>query len=105
MQHEEGEPLMLDQGSEPLASPRSVSVECEATAESGNCQRCARYTVALEEDGPEGEDVLAARHVCADHLAVAADWALTRPTPYAGEAGDVYLTLHERRVTVASLVP
>lgn len=104
MQHEEGEPLMLDEGSEPLSS-RSVSVECDATAESGNCQRCARYAVALEEDGPEGEDVLAVRHVCTDHLAAAADWALTRPTPYAGEAEDVYLTLHERRVTVASLLP
>lgn len=95
---------MLDQDYEPLSSPLSLSVGCEATAETVRCPRFARYTVALEEKGPEGQGVLAARHVCADHLAAAADWALARPTPYAGEAEDVYLTLHERRVTVASLV-
>jgi hypothetical protein len=76
---------------------------CQAVEDGNPCQRPAGYVLSLEEEGPDGPGVVASCHVCADHLAAAADWALARPTPYEGEAEDVYLTLHERRVTVVSL--
>ena len=91
--------MMVDQD---LQSIPSLSLECEAEADGVACDRPAHYIVSLEEEGHEESGVVAARHVCAEHLAFAADWALTRPTPYAGEAEDVYLTLHERRVTIVS---
>ena len=90
--------MMVDQD---LQSLPSLSLECEADAAGVACDHRAHYTVSLEEEGDEGSSVAAARQVCAEHLAFAAEWALTRPTPYAGEAEDVYFTLHERRVTIA----
>ena len=90
---------MVDQDLQPHPS---LSLECEAAADGIACDHPAHYIVSLEEEGHEGSGVLATRHVCAEHLAFAADWALTRPTPYAGEAEDVYLTLHERRITIGS---
>lgn len=90
---------MVDQD---LQSFPALLLECEAEADGVACDRPAHYIVSLEEEGHEESGVLAARHVCAEHLALAADWALTQPTPYAAEAEDVYLTLHERRVTIAS---
>ena len=86
---------------DPRSHP-SWSLGCEAEVDGVACDCPAHYIVSLEEEGHEGSGVVAARHVCAEHLAFAADWALTRRTPYAGEAEDVYLTLHERRATIAS---
>lgn len=80
-----------------------ATMACQAVEDGNPCRHPAGYAVSLEEEGPNGTRVLAARQVCAGHLAALADWALARPTPYAGEAEDVYLTLYERRVTVASL--
>ncbi|MGI8792208.1 MAG: hypothetical protein ACR2H3_03375 [Acidimicrobiales bacterium] len=93
---------MLDHDDPPAALP-AVALTCESITGGNSCQHPADYAVSLEVDGPNGTRVLVARQVCARHLAATADWALARPTPYAGEAEDVYLTLHERRVTVASL--
>lgn len=95
---------MPNEGDGPAAMP-AVAVTCEAITGANPCQHPAGYAVSLEEDGSNGALVLAARHVCAGHLAATADWALTRPTPYVGEAEDVYFTLYEQRVTVASLEP
>ena len=81
----------------------SLALGCEAEVDGVACDRAAHHIVSLEEEGHVGSGVLAARYVCAEHLAFAADWALTQATPYAGEAEDVYLTLHERRVTIASV--
>ena len=92
---------MLDQDLGSL--PSLMEVECEAKIDGVPCQHPARYTVDVEEEGPEAIAVIDARHVCAEHLASAADWAFSVPTPYVGEAEDVYLTLHERRITIASL--
>jgi hypothetical protein len=98
----EGDRVMVDQD-DARAVMSAVAGPCEAIAGGDPCQHLAGYALSLEEEGPNGTRVLAARHVCAGHLAATADWALARPTPYAGEAEDVYLTLYERRVTVASL--
>lgn len=92
---------MLDQDQE--SPPSLMGVECEAMTDGVPCRHPARYTVAVEEEGPEAIAVIDARDVCGEHLAPAADRALTVPTPYAGEAEDVYLTLHERRITISSL--
>jgi hypothetical protein len=80
-----------------------AAMACQAVEDGNPCQHSAGYVLSLEEEGPDGAGVVVASHVCADHLAAAADWALARRTPYAGEAEDVYLTLHERRITVVSL--
>jgi hypothetical protein len=80
-----------------------AAMACQAVEDGNPCQHPAGYVVALEEEGPDGAGVVVSYHVCAHHLVAAADWALARPTPYEGEAEDVYLTLHERRVTVVSL--
>ncbi len=84
-------------------SPTGVDLMCEAMAAGARCKHPAGYMVTLEEEGPSETSVIAARHACAGHLATSVDWALTRPTPHSGEAEDVYLTLHERRITVLSL--
>ncbi len=76
---------------------------CEAIPNGAPCRHPAGYRVALEEEGPDETIVIATRDACADDLAAAVDWAFTRPTPYAGEAQDVYLTQHERRISVVSL--
>ncbi len=76
---------------------------CEAIPNGASCRHPAGYQVALEEEGSDETSVIATRDACADDLAGAVDWALTRPTPYAGEAQNVYLTLHERRISVVSL--
>ncbi len=84
-------------------SPPAADPMCEAMAAGTRCQHPAGYMVALEEEGPTETIVIAARNACAGHLASSVDWALTRPTPHSGEAEDVYLTLHELRITVVSL--
>ncbi len=80
-----------------------AAMACQAVEDDNPCPHPAGYVVSLEEEGPDGAGFRAACHVCADHLAAAADWVSTRPTPYAGEAEDVYLTLYERRITVVAL--
>ncbi len=90
---------MVDQD-DARAAQLAAEVTCEAIAGSNTCQHPAGYVLSLEEEGPSGTRILAVRHLCADHLAAGADWALARPTGLAGEAEDVYLTMHERRITL-----
>jgi len=78
---------------------------CEAGTQDWPCRRAARYTVAVEEDGPGGSEVIATRQSCARHLTAIADWALSHPAPFSGEAQDAYLTEHERGVTISAWVP
>lgn len=85
-------------------SPLPWPYGCEAHADEAACARPAAYSVALEEDAGTaggGTTVVDFRQACAAHLGAAVEWALARPAPQPGEAGDDHLTEHERRVTVA----
>ncbi len=75
---------------------------CEVGTKDWACRRAARYTVAVEEESPEGSTTIATRQSCARHLTAAADWGLSHPTPCTSDEEDAYLTTHERRVSISA---
>lgn len=73
---------------------------CEVSVD-GPCAEVSTYTVAVEDGAGDETTVAAAFHACGYHLQDAVDHALELDPLDEVTDVDTYLTMHERRITVA----
>lgn len=86
-----------------VGRPHPWPMACEV-GDDGPCASPVAYTVAVEDSNAGGSDVVATNQTCGFHLQDAVDEALDLSAPDGVVDADVYLTDHERRVTVARWV-